>query len=658
MISTFHGLETARRGMMTQQSALHTTGHNIANANTEGYTRQRVNFNQTEPYPSIGMNSPKIPGHIGTGVEAGSIQRVREEFLDVQYRNESNKSGYWTARYEALTKMEDIMNEPSEEALANTIDQFWSSLQDLAVHPEDPGARSVVRQRGNAVAETFRYAHDSLSSIRGDYKGQIDTNALEMNSIIRQIDTINKQIGEIEPHGYVPNDLYDERDRLLDQLSDYVNFKTEKVASGGKPSPAAEGKVSVKLIDNAGNELDPPGAIIDGSGEGNPQGIAINYTDDGGYVDSISFGELNDSNQVEGGGEGLSGDEFPQGKIKAAVQAYGFVSNGNQNEGDDEEQGEDGPIIKGDYPEMLANLDEMAYVFATEFNKIHQTGWSLNEINDGSKANNGEGIPFFEVKEDENEGDDPRSGFAGKIKLSDAINESVNNIAAAGAGENIYTGIPLVEGANDNVGNPILRGVFTGVPDDVANGRDIDEIKIDVEYDGDKWGYVVRDEFGATLHNEEEFAPPTASIYGLTIDITELNLTDEEGSYSWSIDGLTVGTREGAFSGDGSNAQALSNIKDERFNFAGSTGNVQSFYRGVIGDMAVDTSEAKRMQDNSNTLRDSVQFNRDSVSNVSLDEEMTNMIQFQHGYNASARMITLVDEMLDRIINGMGVAGR
>src|SRR5690554_7282339 len=92
MISTWHGLETAKRGLSTQQTALHTVSHNIANANTKGYTRQRVNFTTTNPYPGTGINRPGIPGQLGTGVEAGAIERVRESFLDVQYRLENFRS--------------------------------------------------------------------------------------------------------------------------------------------------------------------------------------------------------------------------------------------------------------------------------------------------------------------------------------------------------------------------------------------------------------------------------------------------------------------------------------------------------------------------------------------------------------------------------------
>ena len=91
MRSTFHGLETVKRGMFTQQGALYTTGHNIANANTPGFSRQRVNFVQTSAYPAPSFNMPQIPGQLGTGVTAGSIQRIRDNFLDIQFRQDNNK---------------------------------------------------------------------------------------------------------------------------------------------------------------------------------------------------------------------------------------------------------------------------------------------------------------------------------------------------------------------------------------------------------------------------------------------------------------------------------------------------------------------------------------------------------------------------------------
>src|SRR5690625_1031130 len=105
-MSTFHGLEVAKKALYAQQRGLYTTGHNIANVNTDGYSRQRSNFETTTPYPPQSLFKPKIPGQMGTGVKVGTVQRVRDQFLDFQYRGENSRANYWQTRSEALSRME------------------------------------------------------------------------------------------------------------------------------------------------------------------------------------------------------------------------------------------------------------------------------------------------------------------------------------------------------------------------------------------------------------------------------------------------------------------------------------------------------------------------------------------------------------------------
>jgi flagellar hook-associated protein 1 len=513
MRSTFHGLETARRGMFTQQSALQTTGHNIANANTPGYSRQRVNFVQTEAYPAASINRPQIPGQMGTGVKAGSVERVREGFLDTQFRGENNKLGYWSARSEALEKMEDIMNEPSDNGLAKTLDRFWQSLQDLSVNPEDSGARSVVRQRGLAVAETFNYLSNSLSSIQQDIKAQADLTTKEINGLLDGINKINIQIGEVEPHGYLPNTLYDERDNLVDRLSTLLNVEIDPQKKSEKQNPLSVGIYDIKIKDKNGQEI-----TLLNSETATVNHLSINYDDSG--------NKLANSISIENSATPINIADFTSGELKGMLESYGY----NDTDG-----------IKGIYPEMLTNLDEMAYQFATEFNKVHSQGWSLDDIRNGGTTNSN--YNFFD--------------FNGSISA--------------------------------------------------ANHKDAAK--------------------NLKLHDHMK-----------------------------ELDHIAAATNP--FGGDGSNALLLADVKNSALDFPGSNSSLQSFYEGAIGKMAVDAQQAVRLTNNSAVLTDSVQQRRLSISGVSLDEEMTNMIQFQHAYNASARNITVIDEMLDKIINGMGVVGR
>ncbi|OIJ22364.1 flagellar hook-associated protein FlgK [Anaerobacillus alkalidiazotrophicus] len=534
MKSTFQGLETARRALYTQQTALHVTGHNIANANTPGYSRQRVNFSQTTPFPGVGFNRPDIPGQVGTGVQAGSIQRTRESFLDMQYRGETSKFGYWETRSIALEKMEDIMNEPTEDGIANTLDRFWTALQDLSVHPEDSGARSVVRQRGMALADTFNYTADSLMAIQRDLKVQSNATTNEINSLTRQINNLNKQIAAIEPHGYLPNDLYDQRDLLVDQLSKLVNIKVEPVRSGGQALEIAEGRYTVKLIDENGRDLGV--TLVDGTRLTNND-VKVEYDQNSGLVSQILVGPAGFDDNALSGVVAFNFEDFNAiGKLVADIEAHGYLAK------DGSEQGV--------YPKMLRDLDTMVVTFVEEFNRVHHEGWNLNDVKDGAK---GDPIDFFTFAGFTPTAGNPK-GAATSLRVSDEIVNELDNIAAS-------------------------------IPTSIADSNR-------------------------------------------------------------------------GFAGDGSNALALANVKDAMLNFGGTTTTVQSFYQGVIGEMAVSGNEAERMMKNTDTLRLSVDQRRESISGVSLDEEMTNLIQFQHAYNAAARTITLVDEMLDTIINRMGTVGR
>lgn len=555
MISTFHGLETAKRGMYTQQSALYVTGHNIANANTPGYSRQRVNFTQTEPYPPASLNRPQIPGQIGTGVKAGTIQRMRESFLDIQYRNEHNKLGYWESRAEALSKMEDIMNEPSENGLSAVMGEFWQSLQDLSTYPENEGTRQVVLQRGQAVVDTFHYLHASLDSIKNDFGNEISVNLKEINSLLKQIADLNDQIGKVEPHGYLPNDLYDQRDQLVDELSKHLNIKVVKTPSGGKPQDIAEGQYNIKLVGadgeislvtgsdymqlgftgNNGLSYDVPNAIKE-----------ITVFDSEGKTASTSISIVDSNSKVV----------FSPGKLRGLIESYGY-----------ETTNPDGTkSIKGIYPDMLDNLDRLAYTFANIFNEIHSKGYNLNG-EQGSKEffklANGSTVDFTDKEK--------YKGAAKDILLGDL---KPSDIAAS---------TKATKDANGNI-----------VSVDAGDGKN---------------AINLANIASMILTNKNQ------KLEGLSnIDLTELS--------------------------------AISN------------GTINSFYEGMIGRLGVDSLQANRLSNNSLVLSQSVDEKRKSVSSVSLDEEMTNLIKFQHAYNAAARQITVIDEMLDKIINGMGVVGR
>ena len=672
MVSTFHGLETARRALNTQQAALLTTGHNIANANTPGYTRQRVNMTTTEAYPSVGINRPQIPGQIGTGVKIGDVQRIRDSFIDTQYRTETSKLGYWQAKAEQLSQMESIMNEPSEIGLANILDDFWSSLQDLASQPQDNGTRSVVRQNGIALAETFNYISSSLQSVQKNYRNELYIGEKNVNSILRQINQVNKQIGSVEPHGYLPNDLYDERDRLVDELSTMVNVRIERKSSGGLPSSNAEGLYNVYVANSQGEILRDSNnkaiKLVD-SEMGIATGFHIQYENRlqlDSPVTEIKFFQLKNN---ETGFEGLNQIEADKsdapiyqiddvskldtnGKLRGYIEGYGYKSNVNGVKTD-----------AGLYNEMLAKLDVMAYTFANQFNVVHQSGWSLNEIQNEKESKQS----FFSFDGIEPTADNPK-GAAARIGVSAAILEDEDHIAAA-AEANVLSGAMIRENVqNGTSGNPAITGIYNkeSALEENEGFESAEKMNITLTYNSGSWSYTMTgldgdgDELNPPVtHNGNTAITGTSTtVFGVEVDISQVETPQDGDTWTYEFKAEGIKAKDEAFIGNGTNALKLAEVKDAVMNYGGSLTDVQSFYQGLIGTLGDKASEANRMIEVAGVLKDSVEQNRLSMSSVSLDEEMANMIKFQHAYNAAARNITLVDEMLDKIINGMGLGGR
>ncbi|TRY24498.1 MULTISPECIES: flagellar hook-associated protein FlgK [Brevibacillus] len=491
MRSTFHGLEVSKRGLFAQQAALNTTGHNIANANTEGYTRQRVNMVATPGIPYVGMHMNREAGLLGTGVMASDIQRLREDFLDLQYRKENKTLGYWEVKLDALNKIESILQEPSDTGLQKVMDQMWQAWQDLSKDAADPSARAVVRERSIAVAETFANTYNHLLDIQRDFDNVISVKVQEINSLASQIAHLNTMISDVVPHGYAPNDLYDQRDVLIDKLSKLTDVKVIQ---------AENGMVNIQI---EGKDLVTGRTAV-------PMAATKNAVT--GFYDIA-----------------LGGAAFvpTQGSLAGLVEARDKI-----------------------IPDTLKQLDLLAINLTKEINNVHKTGLTLTDIRNGSASS---AIPLFV---DAVTGGSADPAGANRIAINPAILASLDNIAAA-------------------------------KPD--ASGK------------------------GSMGNNENALA-----IAAIKFKV------------------IPPGTGPNDF-------KEATTLDD--------------FYRYTIGQLGVNGQEAARNQKNSETLVGMVDSQRQSVSGVSIDEELSNLVKYQQAYNASARAMTSVDEVLDRIINGMGRVG-
>ena len=236
-ISTFNGLNVALRGLLAQQRALDVTTHNIANANTEGYTRQEAVLAAEAPLSNVSVWGMVFPGQIGQGVSVESYRRIRDVFNDSQLRDSMSKQASEDVRYRELHGIGLTMPEPSDNGLQALIQKFFKAWHEVANNPESVAARQALAQSGTSLTTVFNHASTSLASMRTNDDREIVAGIGDVNTITSQIASLNVQIGDtvlagaqVDPTtmaivkpGQAPNDLLDKRDKLIDDLSKLVN---------------------------------------------------------------------------------------------------------------------------------------------------------------------------------------------------------------------------------------------------------------------------------------------------------------------------------------------------------------------------------------------------------------------------------------------------
>ena len=336
--SASNGLEIGRRALQAQQAALNTVSHNIANANTPGFSRRRANLESA---------TSGIQGGIGNGVDVGSITRERSRFLDAQVRVEQQVLGRWQSVERSLRGIEAIFNEPagagssetgtvfnepSGVGLSGSLSRFWNAWQDLANVPESGAARAAVRQEGIFLTTTLHQYQTRLQDMRLELDNEVMAEVAEINEIIGQLAALNAQIPQARFNGGSAADLEDHRDQLLDQLSLKVDIGlTEKedgqisVLIGGHNLVEREKPVYLRIRQMASN-----GATA----------ARVSFSDDG----SLAV--------------------ISEGRLRGLTEARDDI-----------------------VPELLDRLDELAFSMVEEVNLVHRTGFGK----DGSKE-----IDFFD----------------------------------------------------------------------------------------------------------------------------------------------------------------------------------------------------------------------------------------------------------------------
>ncbi|MGE5707974.1 MAG: flagellar hook-associated protein FlgK, partial [Bacteroidota bacterium] len=264
-MTSLFGFSIATSGLAAQQRALETISHNIANANTPGFSRQSTAITSAEPMKVSGRRA----GMVGTGANATTISRQRNGFLDLQYRNENTKLAENQTLADTLAKVEGVFGEPSESGLRTMTERYWTAWQDLSLNPESIAARGSVAEAGQALATSLNSVASNIQQYREDHNLRVKNTVTDINILSSQIASLNKQISAITSLGQQPNDLKDQRDLAVDKLSALVEVRTQDNEDGSIKVTAA-GRV-----------------LVEGA-ESVPMGTELKGTE--GFVDITSYG--------------------------------------------------------------------------------------------------------------------------------------------------------------------------------------------------------------------------------------------------------------------------------------------------------------------------------------------------------------------------------
>lgn len=627
MDSTFSGIEIGKRSLFAHKDAMNTVGHNLSNATKPGYSRQRVTMKTEIPLYAPQLNRAKKQGQLGQGIVVQSIDRVKDELLNTRIVEESHRLGYWTSQDKFISMLEDVYNEPEDQSIRKRLNDFWESWQDLANQPQGLAERKIILERGKSFCELIRSRFHSLERIYIMANDEIKITTDEANNYIKNIANLNKQISKSQAMKDNPNDLMDARDLMIEKLGNLISVSIE-------------------------NKQDPNEFLIHSEGRHLVQGSIAN---------ELKLEATNGPTRTRWNILWANNDKanLETGKLGSLLNIR------------DEE-------IKNEINELnnlAANIIELV-------NEIHETGHGMDKksgrsffsqelkLTDdrGRYDTNGNGqfdsVHIFKINSTNEIFPEEKLGFYGTLKfeatdsneiieipynapdtvqdLITRINNSNAQVTARINSEGKFEIKAVKEQENENITFRIKHiedsGLFltkyTGILNESGPGGAYDYRNIDtIDKLTPKSTYSI-----SPLKN------PAAWIK--VADIIDLDPSKIAAGINSPTNEISIGDNQAALRISSFGNSQIMIGKNLTLNdyFANTASNI-----AIKGQISEITKEGQ-----SQILKDLTDL-RMSISGVNKDEELANMIEFQQAFIAASKFITVSAELIDTVINKMGV---
>ena len=602
MASTFLGLTIGESGLHAYMAALNTTSNNVANAKTEGYTRQEVTRVEAESLRTYNKN-----GTVGLGVVATTVEQIRDSYYDYKYWENNQRYGeYYTKNY-YMNEIEGYFEEENQVGMTTVLTQLFTTLQSLADDPSNEAVRNEAVNAFQTVATTTNTLYENMQEVQHSTNEEIKSTVDEINSIAEQLAVVNKQIATIEVSGENANELRDQRNLLIDQLSQLVDVEVSEVEV---PSTLKDSYGNLVVTGQTSYTVKVDGGVLVKDNKYynllvEPRDYKQNISDIDGLYDIVwsngqdfNMGSTSLGGTLQGLIETRDGNnkENLQGKIGEVDRAANTVTLTGCNITDITlmNMPPNGSItlanrdFKYDSFEYLGNGEYKFHLFNEMTDKDVDVITSTTINGEGKAGYIGEtvdyrGIPYYMNK----------------------LNEFVRCFAAEI--NNIHT-------TGQTLGGAIAGNLYTGK---IPTGGEYTFVDTTISSTSDTYYQLNAGNF---------------TVLDSLIEDSKLLATTE--NINQGVDGIDV----------------LEKIMDVGINRCINNSTPSSFFESLTSDISVSTKTSKTKMQNRNNLSSSIINQRLSISGVDEDEESMDLLRFQQAYNLSSKVISVMDECLDQLI--------
>ncbi|MBW2000922.1 MAG: flagellar hook-associated protein FlgK [Deltaproteobacteria bacterium] len=675
-------LSIAKDALAAQQYSIDVTAHNIANVNTSGYSKQSLVYEAREPAPYGGLL-------FGRGVDVTQIVRYSDQFIENRLMQQQSDMLSLKEMENYMQVLEGLFNENSENSISVMMTDFWNSWHDIANNPSGASERIALYEHSISLSEQFNTLNDDLTQIETDLTNAVSGGIEKINEITNEIGVLNGKIIAMEASN-TANDLRDQRNMLVSEISEYIDVNTFEQDNGSLTVVTARGCILVHGNESYDLKLGGDnGDMVLWQGSGGATADIRNYITSGklnGWLnmrdeviaknkldlDALAKEFIWAVNQQHSQGVGLEGLSTVTGTYQATDETAALDSSGLTYadkivdggfrmwvyDGDGNYVTDETITIDADVTQLNASA---ASDIVTQITNIHANitatttdskiqiaaanNYTFAFSDDTSNVLAAMGINTFFT-----------SSTAGGVGINDTIGNDKDNIAAAQVTNNVG---PAVAGSsNTGTGTIVTSGQYSGTTDvtyiiEILTEGDEDAATFQWSDDGGiNWTGATTSSSAQALGGDGvsvTFMPETYKVGDtFTISVTA-DLNSHYGTYA---------------SGDNTNSMAIADLQYTTSDIAqwtcdringnteGSvTTTIENYYHSMVGTIGVTSASISRGSEFNEVMVNKLSEIRDSISAVSLDEEMTNLIKFQHSYAAAAKLISIADEMLNTLLS-------